>query len=120
MTPEDRAAIGQCTAAETVEQWEIRNERDLHKAIRSLLSLRDIEFIESRMDKRTTTHKGVPDFIFAVNGQAIAWECKSPTGKLSDVQERMLERLMMPPNQWHVSVIRSAGEAIKKLYELGA
>jgi len=119
MTPEDRAELGQRTSAETVEEWEIRNERDLHKAIRSLLSLRDIEWVESRMDKRTTQRKGVPDFIFSVNGQAIAWEIKTPAGKLSLVQERMLERLMSPPNLWNIKVIRSLPEAIHALAELG-
>jgi hypothetical protein len=107
--------LGQQGGKDSILEWEHNTEKDLHVAIRSLLSLKGIEYFESRMDKRTTQRKGTPDFIFAVEGRAVAWECKSPVGKLSKAQEEMHIRLAQWPNYWKIKVIRSLQEAIKEL-----
>jgi len=98
----------------------IATEKELHKEIAAILDAKGIVFVRSRMDRRTTQAKGTPDFLFSIRGYSFAWEVKTEKGRLSLEQERMLDRMSMPPNNWNVSVIRSAGEAIKKLYELGA
>jgi hypothetical protein len=110
--------LGQQGGKDSILEWEHKTEKDLHKSIRHQLLYRGIEFFESRMDKRTTQRKGTPDFVFAVEGRAIAWECKSPVGKLSKAQEEMHIRLEQWPNYWKIKVIRSLQEAIKELAEL--
>ena len=98
----------------------IASEKELHAEIAAILDAKGIVFVRSRMDKRTTNRKGTPDFLFSIRGHSMAWEVKTASGRLSLEQERMLDRMSNPPNNWNVSVIRSAGEATKKLYELGA
>ena len=95
-------------------------EKELHRQISKILDAKGVVFIHSRTDKRTTNRKGTPDFLFSIRGHSFAWEVKTASGRLSLEQERMLDRMSNPPNQWNVAVIRSAGEATKKLYELGA
>src|SRR5947207_5398930 len=111
-------------------------EKELHQKIRTLLDHHDIVYFESRMDKKTTQRKGVPDFLFAVDpgnsgslaypfnagdvtiperhtsminlGAACAWECKTETGKLSEEQRAMLTKMnFSPPNCWRTAVIRT-------------
>jgi hypothetical protein len=110
---------------------EITTERELHDAVRDLLDRRGIVYFHSRMDKRTTQQKGVPDFIFSVgirwmfgvtagvNAVPFAWECKIGKGKLSEDQEKMMARLIAPPNKWRVTVIRSVQDALEDLNLLG-
>jgi hypothetical protein len=104
-------------------------ERDLHKSIRALLNAKRIVFFESRMDKRTTQRKGVPDFVFSVKSSplgsrlgyntAVAWEAKVGNGKLRPEQQTMFEAMQRHPNQWHCAVVRSLDDAIKELEALG-
>ena len=101
-------------------QPRIASERELHAEIAAILDAKGIVFVRSRMDKKTTNRKGTPDFLFSIRGHSFAWEVKTEKGRLSLEQERMLDPMSNPPNNCNVSVIRSAGEAIEKLYELGA
>lgn len=135
VSPADRKALGlsTMTAEETLAKQEVKSERDLHKLVRGLLGLRGIEFIESRMDRRTTQKKGVPDFLFAIKDEAIdpksgayysniyavAWECKIGKERPSDEQQRMAIRMSTPPNAWIVKTIYSLEQAIYELQQLG-
>jgi hypothetical protein len=92
-------------------------ERKLHAQIRNLLSLKEIVYFESRMDRRTTQRKGTPDFIFAAKGIPIAWECKTGKSKLSPEQEQMLQA--MEVNGWRIKVVRSLQEAAEALKDIG-
>jgi hypothetical protein len=92
-------------------------ERKLHAQIRNLLSLKEITYFESRMDRRTTQRKGAPDFIFAVRGIPVGYECKTGNSKLRPEQEELLEKMRF--NGWHVRIIRSIKEAADDLKELG-
>lgn len=118
---EERKKLGQKTAEEVLREGEIKCERDLQRAIASLLNLRGIQFFWQRMDKRTRGTVGQPDFLFAVNQPfgACAWECKIDKGQCSDEQKKMAVRLMSPPNGWRWSVVRSVDEALAILKELG-
>ena len=132
----DRQKLGLKTMDEINAAAEAQTERDLHKYIRGLLELRGIEFIESRMDKRTTQKRGVPDFLFTVafhpvpemkDGAVVmswwpiacAWELKLPGRVLDPDQKAMFERLSTRPNCWCCRVIRSVDEALAELKKLG-
>ena len=105
------------TSEEIASDAERITERKLHAQIRSLLSLKNIVYFESRMDKRTTQKKGAPDFIFATKGIPVAWECKVGKGKLRPEQEEMLCK--MEVNGWRIKVVRSLQEASEALKDMG-
>lgn len=119
MSAEDRKSLGKAglTLVEVFAKEEAKSERELHKMIGNLLRQRSIEFVESRMDKRTTQKRGVPDFLMAIEGQACAIEVKYGNGKLSEEQATMLHKLEISPNKWRVVVIRSVDEMLNFLRE---
>jgi hypothetical protein len=102
-------------------------ERQLQKSIATLLKIKGIVTIYSRMDRPTTNNVGTPDFIFSVhtrrNGfeydEAVAWEVKLPNKKQSPNQVTMQERMERAPNAWRYRVITSLQQAIKELAESG-
>lgn len=94
-------------------------ERELHRAVGTLLRLCGIEYVESRMDKRTTQRRGVPDILFAVPQGAVAWELKLPGKKLDPEQQAMFVRMTTRPNGWQCRVIHSVDEALAELRRLG-
>lgn len=62
-------------------------ERDLHDKIEAECLQRGWLTVRSRMDRATTTRKGVCDFIiYADDGRMFHVECKSSTGKVSTDQ----------------------------------
>lgn len=62
----------------------VSRERDIHDEIEQWLRQNGWWYCHSRMDKRTTTARGVPDFICAgPNGITIYVEVKKPGGKLT-------------------------------------
>ena len=70
MRPEDRKQFGKCglTAEEAYQKFADRAEKDLHKLIWAELTRRGIVVIHSRMDRKSTTTKGLPDFCFVHDG----------------------------------------------------
>jgi hypothetical protein len=94
-------------------------ERELHKSVGNVLRLRGIEYVESRMDRRTTQRRGVPDFLFAVSTAAVAWELKLPGKKLDPEQQAMFARMTTAPNGWRCCVITSVDQALGELRKLG-
>ena len=105
--PEERKRIvgSPLPSAERHAAEEVKVERELHKLIVNELLRRGIFFIHSRMDKRSTSARGTPDFCLVVHGVPIAIECKTETGQLSKEQE--LVRAQMEANGWHYYVVRS-------------
>ena len=62
----------------------VEREADLHEQINDYFRSKGWSVVRSRMDMRTTTAKGVADFIiFADYGRTICVECKTRLGKLS-------------------------------------
>ncbi len=104
--PAERARIvgSPLPSAERHAKEEAKVERELHKLIANELLRRGIFAIHSRMDKRSTQAKGVPDFCFVVRGVPIAVECKTEKGQLSREQE--LVRVQMESNGWLYFVVR--------------
>ena len=93
-----------------------QSEKTLQEAIEKLLLWKGVTPIRSRMDRATTNSIGTPDFLFAVRGQACAWECKLPGKQPTLSQFVMLERL--EHDGWNISIIHSIDEAIAELEAL--
>jgi hypothetical protein len=132
--PAQRKELGISTQYEKWQGIKRYNERKLHADIRQLLNLKGIEYFESRMDKRSHTTVGWPDFTFAVylgkssswfNDLALpvqipcAWECKVENRKPTPEQEEKMRKMQAYPNAWRVRVIRSLKEAADELKALG-
>jgi hypothetical protein len=130
----DRQKFGLRTLDEVAAQSEVKSERELHKQVANLLRLRGIEFVESRMDRKTTNQVGTPDFLFAIQHKpkpdgstasllnwavACGWEIKMPNKKLDVEQEKMFERMPVQPNGWRCCVISSVDQALEELKRLG-
>ncbi len=113
MSAKDRDALGVQTAEEAMAKFVARNERELQVCIGNLLRLRGIWFYCARTDKRTTTAKGCPDFLFAANCHPIAWEVKHGKGKLSADQERTRDAMIKNGWEWHlVTSVQQAKELL--------
>ena len=110
ISPADRKALGKAglTAEEAMARCQVRQERDLQNLLKNLLSHRGIWYAWTRMDKKNTSKLGTPDFLFAVNGKACAWECKIGNERMSEEQQDT--SLKMIGNGWHFAVIRSYDE----------
>lgn len=92
MSREHRGQMGKAgvTSAEADAKFTLRAERELQNLCASWLRQHDLFFIQSRMDKRPTVRKGMPDFIVICPGaRALAIEIKVPGGKISDDQKKL-------------------------------
>lgn len=118
MDPAERRKLGKAgmTAEEATEKQIAKSERDLQNQIASWLSLNNIWFTRSAMNKRTTNTVGTPDFLLAVNGRAIGLEVKFGAGKLRPEQENAITA--MSKNGWCVAVVRSLPEVIEFIKEV--
>jgi hypothetical protein len=98
----DRRSLGKAglTAEEAFDAARVKSERDLQNLIESYLNLRGIVAIRSRMDKKTTTPAGTPDFLLALAGRAVALEAKLPGELLTKDQQAMKDKMSLPPNGW--------------------
>lgn len=95
MDPADRKAMGRAglTRAECQAVADRRAETALQKDMRNELAQRNLFFVSSRMDKRTTLPKGMPDFfIFPPGGRSLAVEAKVHGGDLSPEQRDVFTR----------------------------
>ena len=95
---------------------EIKTEKILQTQIEGYLAHHGITCIRSRMDKATSNQLGTPDFLLAVDGQAVAYEAKLPHKKLTPEQEKM--RAHLEENGWHYRVIHHLDEVIADLHIL--
>jgi hypothetical protein len=116
VSPADRKALGKrgLTLCEVFERAKIKSERDLQNLIESYFRLHNVVAIRSRMDKKTTTPTGTPDFMLALKGQAIALEVKLPGEELSEEQKKMKEAMMATPNGWRWITVTDL-EAVRQL-----
>lgn len=118
MAPTDRAAIGKAatTNADAQAKQDGKLEKQLQENIAALLRLRNIWFTRQRMDKRTTGVLGQPDFIFAINGKACAFEVKLPGNR--PTAEQVGCHTAMCANGWFVRIVYSEHEALDELQQL--
>ncbi len=87
-----RAPLGKAgvTTAEATAQHAAREEKTLQDQMAALLRQRNLFFDWSRMDRKTTNRKGMPDFrIVLRGGKALMVEAKVPGGELSDAQREV-------------------------------
>lgn len=112
MSDRDRAELGKAgwLASECLEKAEQRSERASQKTFASWLGLRGIYFIQARSDKRSTIRVGHPDFTIFARGRVLFVEMKSPTGRLSEEQQRCIAELTA--EGFPVVIARNALEAI--------
>lgn len=61
-------------------------EAQLHAEIIEVCTTRNWPYVHSRMDRKTTTKKGVPDFGIITNKGTVWVECKGPETKTSPAQ----------------------------------
>lgn len=116
MAPEARKAIKAPTSGEAQAKLDGKREKELQENVARLLRQRNIWFARQRMDKRATGTTGQPDFLFAVKGRAIAFECKVPPGNVTDDQNRCHEEMMW--NGWEVFVVMHESVAVTILNTL--
>jgi hypothetical protein len=112
MDPIDRAKLGDAgkLMAERRAELDASMEKSLHNMLIQYLNLHNIFYIHSNMAKRSTATKGTPDFLFAIDGQACALECKTADGELSEDQEKAITA--MRKNGWAIEVCTSIQQAI--------
>lgn len=113
--PKDtRKSIGQMTSAEALAKQEERLEKDIHKNISGWLHIRNVFFIRSRMDKRTTNGNGLPDYVVVLPAliagnlpRCLMVEVKLPKKKLSQDQE-----------DFHANYLNKTGCRVQVVYSL--
>lgn len=117
MDKPQRSKLGKAgmTRDEVIQKQTLKNEAELQNQIASYLRLKGIAFSRSRMDKRSTTTLGWPDFIFCINRKPLAFECKMPGGKLKPEQLKCHEQMIS--NGWDVYIVTSFQHA-KKLMDI--
>jgi len=111
MSPVDRKPLGKAgrTWDEIQHSNVVKDERTLQKQIAAFLTLRDVWFYQSRMDRPHTCRIGTPDFLFMWNGRAYAFEAK--IGKAEPTEAQINCHCQMRRNGWLVFVVRSVEEA---------
>lgn len=93
------------------DQDELDDESELHEQITKLLRSEGVHgIIHSRMDKPTTQDRGVPDFIFALDGIPIALEAKAKGKKPTVEQQGYLIALRL--DGWLTGVVRSLADVV--------
>lgn len=92
MPVEERKKLGRAgiTAAEASAIFVRGEERKLQDLISKWLYSQGIYFVRPRMDKKTTTAKGTPDFIACVNGRFLCIEAKTKYGSLTVEQSAVM------------------------------
>lgn len=89
-------------------------ERNLHEAIEAELRRRGWYYVHSRMDKRTTTAVGVPDFIAAAPGGRTIWiEAKARNEK--PTKEQAAAHCWLRKHGHVVIVARSLEQVINEI-----
>jgi hypothetical protein len=93
MTAEARKQIGAELPSESSAKYERREEQKMHRQFANWLYLNKIHFVHSRMDRKSTTAAGTPDFICVKGRFCCFLEMKAPGGRLSEVQKSYVQKL---------------------------
>lgn len=115
MDQTDRKTNNLKTESEAQADLDFDREKDLQIGMCNLLNLRGIWYQRQRMDRKSTGTSGCPDFLFSINGKAIAVEAKVGKNDLSPDQEDAIHH--MKKNGWKVYVVKSIEEFKKVLDE---
>lgn len=72
---------------------ERRREKKMHAKFEDWLRLRQITWVDSRMDRPSTIQEGHPDYTILYDNRNLMVEFKVPGGKLSPAQEERIAAL---------------------------
>lgn len=117
MNPIDRKSLGRggMTRAECQALADRRAETELQKDMRNELNLRNLFFVSSRMDKKTSLPKGMPDFFITLpGGRGLAVEAKVAGGELSEDQRKVFSRYWEQTKQV-VHIVWNFGQFVELL-----
>ena len=89
------------------------SEKELQKQLSNLLRLKEITFLSPIYGKKTRVVIGWPDYTFAINGRACAWEVKTGYNQTTEEQDFMLAKLAK--EGWRTAIIRSVEQAFEFL-----
>ena len=111
MPEAERKQLGRAgmTAAEATQRWIGRSEKKLQDNVYTWLMREGIYFVNPRMDRKTTTRKGTPDFIACVespskpDGLFLAIECKAHRNTLTSEQAREANHIRMSKGRFIVA-----------------
>lgn len=110
------------TQAEAGAKQNARLEKEVHVQIENWLRINGIVAIHSRMDKKATVQRGLPDFVFVWRGYGDVGSGEHPTlvvpvavevktgSRMSQVQEAV--RTQMEENGWNYYVVGTLQEVI--------
>ena len=101
LCPEDKNALGVAGLCmeELMLRYECKSEKALQRQISQYLRLHEIPFRQSRMDRKTTTKRGVEDFSI----------CLPPSGRYLAVEVKMPGKDPTPEQAAELEAIRAAG-----------
>jgi hypothetical protein len=121
MPQSERKRLGRVgmTNAEANQRRIEHSERELQRQVHNWLLGEGIYFVNPRMDRKTTTSKGTPDFIACVDGRVdglfLGIECKADRNTLTSEQAREANHIRMSKGRFIVAfclndVIQAIGE----------
>lgn len=90
---------------------DVAAESALHDEIIAYCKVRLWPYVHSRMDKKSTTGKGTPDFVIITNRNTVWVECKGPNTKISPEQRIFIA--MAKKLGTTVHVVRSVSEFLE-------
>lgn len=103
MSADDRRALEVKLPEERELAADAMTEKEMQSLCEQYLSLHGIVYLH--LSPMAREKVGWPDLTFVIRGVPCAVELKTPCGRVTDDQERMLNR--MKHNGWRVAVIRS-------------
>lgn len=119
MSAKDRAKLpgkSGLLAAECEAIQLAKSEKELQSQIAALLRRMGIYAISQPTHKRSNLKIGTPDFVFAVKGRPVAWECKMPGQKPREEQIEAMRQMSL--NGWLCDVITRYDEALALFNQL--
>lgn len=103
MNADDRRALEVKLPEERKLAADAMTEKEMQSLCEQYLSQHDIVYMH--LSPMAREKVGWPDLTFVIRGVPCAVELKTPCGRVTEDQERMLNR--MKYNGWRVAVIRS-------------
>jgi hypothetical protein len=118
MPQSERKRLGRAgmTNAEATQRQIEHNEKELQRQVYNWLLREGIYFVNPRMDRKTTTSKGTPDFIACVDGLFLGIECKADRNTLTSEQAREANHIRMSKGRFIVAFcLNDVIQAIREL-----
>jgi hypothetical protein len=91
-------------------------EKEIHQAFEMWLRERQVPFITSRMDQKSTIAKGAPDYCVTWMGRCLYIEVKTEKGRLRDNQAKAIDYIRRSGNR--VEICRSVSECVEAVQSI--